>query len=157
MKWICLILALSCLLSACQKAETDLSGEDAARRVCAACGDGTLRRADDDFVTAVLGGTDRVSWAAIYLDTADNGTEVGLLEAVDTVSVPLVKDAVSEYLASERRSVEALAALYPGEELHARLARFDGAIVAQRGLLVYYILADGARRDQILHALTDGT
>ena len=156
MRRICLILALICLFSACQGSENGMSGEMAARRVCAACGDGELRRADDDFVTAAIGASDHVKWSAVYLGATDDGTEIGLLEATDAANVPYVKKAVWEYLESERRSAEVLAMLYPGDGPRAKIAMIDGAIVAERGTLVYYILANDTRREKIRQALANG-
>ena len=53
-----------------------------------------------------------------------------------------VEKIIQTYIQSERESVEALAALYPAEELSARLARFDGATVKTVGLTTYYVIAD---------------
>ncbi len=105
-------------------------------------------------VESVLGGKERFSMADeafvgtnfdldtlgdyVVLFESDGGYgEVGLftVKEGDTASF---ERAVRDYLSREEEAIRSLAALYPAEELQARLACYEEALVGREGTLVYY-------------------
>lgn len=150
MRMLCLLLAILCLLPSCAPKEP--TPDTVAERM-EAYGTAALRRADEDFVRTNFGAADRWETADVYLSAAGDGTEIGIFWLTDVAHTEEMKATVREYMESERRSVESLAALYPGEELDRRLARFEHAVIESQGRMVYYILADEDQQRELLSAL----
>lgn len=96
-------------------------------------------RADEDFVATNFGTPDYLLDSTVYL--SDTG-EIGVFSLSDPRHAAKMQAAIKEYLATEREAVISLAALYPADELSARLARFDNARVGTVGSIVYYYLLD---------------
>lgn len=153
MKGFCIALAVLCLLTACGRKAPSGDLQAATRNVTAIYAADELRLADDDFVLNNFGALDYVERAEVYLSANGDGTEIGFFQLTDTSHTGKMKSAIREYLESERRSVESLAALYPGEELNRRLSRFDSATVAESGTLVYYIVAASHDAQKIQKAI----
>ena len=142
-RFLCLCLLLF-LLFGCAKEEKSLDFETAASRILEASENGAFVRADEDFVKTNFGAPDYLTEAVVYYAERDDGTEFGFFRVSDAMHVSDMEQTVSEYLATEREAVESLAALYPAEELNARLARFQHAKTGARDTVVYYCLGDDA-------------
>ena len=143
MKRLICILPLCLLLCAC--AETVNSSPEpstAARAVIEACEETPFIRADKDFIADNFAELPSTRDEIVYFAESNDGTEIGFFLLNDSKDIPKAKALIRDYIDSERHHVNALAALYPGEELNARLARYDGAAVGHRGELVYYIIGD---------------
>ena len=98
--------------------------------------------ADEDFVATNFGCHDYLVSAKVYLSKSGDGREFGFFELTDREYSVQMQQIIKDYLASEEQSIRSLAALYPADELQARLARFAKATVASEGVLVYYVLTD---------------
>ena len=96
-------------------------------------------RADEDFVTTNFGDPPYLLDSAVYL--SDTG-EIGVFSLSDVKHTAEMQEKIKAYLATEREAVVSLAALYPADELSARLARFDSARVGAVGATVYYYMLD---------------
>ena len=145
MKKLCLLLPLLLLLTACATAQAQ-SAESAANAALESYGAANYVRADDDFLTTNFGELPYVKNAVIYLSKNGDGSEFGFFELTDTRHQNELVAAIKAYLASEEQSVRSLAALYPADDLQARLARFERARVGIEGELVYYAVTDTASR-----------
>ena len=62
-------------------------------------------------------------------------------------------DQIKNYIKAESEQVKTLAALYPAEELEARLARYEKATIGSKGKLVYYIVADRPISEKIRNVI----
>ncbi len=98
--------------------------------------------ADEDFIKTNFGLPHYVKTAEVYLSRAGDGREIGFFLLTDTAYCEQQLLQIRDYLASEEESVRALAALYPADELQARLERFQHAKVGCSDRLVYYALTD---------------
>ncbi len=142
MKKLWLLCTLCLCLTACGRENTDIGVEEAAGRVMAEYESNAFVRADDDFIETNFNTPDYVEEAAVYYTQNGDGTEFGFFRLSDAKYSADMEKIIKTYIQSERESVEALAALYPAEELNERLARFDGATVNTLGLTTYYVIAD---------------
>ncbi len=142
MKKIWMLLSICLLFSACATQPKELDLQAAAQRVMESYEANAFVRADEDFVATNFGTPEYLEEAAVYYTKNGDGTEFGFFRLSDARYTADMEQALKDYLASERESVEALAALYPAEELQARLARFDGATVGAKGDTAYYFLTD---------------
>jgi hypothetical protein len=154
MKKLLCILPFFLLLCACS--DTVNGSPDphtAARAVIEACEEASFIRADTDFVSTNFQDLPRTEEAIIYCAENNDGTEIGLFFLSDREDISRTEALIREYIDSERRQATALASLYPGEELNARLARYDNAKVGHRGVLVFYVIGDQAFVQQTMKAL----
>ncbi|MBQ3482617.1 MAG: hypothetical protein IJA78_00385 [Clostridia bacterium] len=137
---ILLIVTALLLLCACQKEQaTDASADELAQAVIAATAAHEFRRADDDFTENCFEAPAAPAESAVYFASDANDTcEFGVFRLTDTAHAADMMAAIHDYLESERAAVESLAALYPGDELEARLARYRDATVGASGNIVYY-------------------
>ena len=142
MKKLCFLCALCLCFAACGRESADMGVEEAAERVMAEYERNAFVRADEDFMEANFGAPDYVTESAVYYAQNGDDTEFGFFRLSDAKYGADMEKIIQTYIQSERESVEALAALYPAEELSARLARFDGATVNTVGLTTYYVIAD---------------
>ena len=147
-----MIVTLLCI-AGCARQGDLIDMETATRAVQNEYGDDSLVRAEDDLVRANFGDLDYVQEAAVYYTENADGTEFGFFKLSDKKFAPQMEAVIKEYLKTEREAVESLAALYPAEELSARLARFDNATVGRLGNIVYYCIADGATVKRLTDAL----
>lgn len=154
MKQLVTVFLLLLLLCSCQKGQPDANVADVAGRVLDVCGDTpSFLAADPDFVTTNFGEADFVEDAAIYMSEDFDGTEFGIFRLTDTKHEKEMLSLIRAYIQSEREAVESLAALYPAEELSARLARFDNAVVGTSNGVVYYLLMDAPLLERAKSAL----
>lgn len=140
-KLICL-LSLLLIFSSCAKNSRDMDIPTATKAVIGAFEPDAFVRADDDFIATNFGAVDHVEESAVYYTKNGDGTEFGFFRLSDAKYTAETEGLIRDYLASERESVEALAALYPAKELNERLARFDNATVGTAGNTVYYFLTE---------------
>ncbi|MBE6701807.1 MAG: hypothetical protein E7585_00125 [Ruminococcaceae bacterium] len=152
MKKILLLLTVLLLFLPSCKKETTLTPETAAERVLAEWAIPFVR-ADEDFVRTNFADLDGVKDAAVYLSEENDGTEFGFFALSDKSRLNEAQANIREYIASERQQVLSLAALYPGEELNARLSRYDSATVGTTGDLVYYFIAERDVAQRLLKGL----
>ena len=141
MKKLLLFLSLTLLLVGCaQKTALPKTPDEAATAALSAFpSDMTFTRADADFIETNFD-TTGVEDVAVYY--AADGTELGFFSVDPTQKERLVTE-IRAYLSGEEESVRQLAALYPADELDARLARFKEAKVGSIGdTIVYYLLTD---------------
>ena len=154
MKRSLLLIPLCLLLFSCAASDRTPDPRAAAKAVISACGgDIDLACADADFIATNLEGLQDAADAVVYYATSNNGTEIGFFMLSDERDISKATAEIRRYIQSEREQTASLAALYPGDELTARLARYDNAIVDHRGKLVYYIIADPQVRQQAINAL----
>ena len=153
MKRLAFMILVLLLASGCARQSGLVDMESAARAAQNEYGDTALVRAEDDLVHANFGDPDYLEEAAVYYTQNADGTEFGFFKLSEEKFVPQMEAVIQEYLRTEREAIESLAALYPAEELSARLARFDGAIVGRSGNIVYYCLADSATAQRISAAI----
>lgn len=142
MKTIWILLSLCLLFSACATQPKELDLQAAAQRTMESYEANAFVRADEDFVATNFGTPEYLEEAAVYYTQNGDGTEFGFFRLSDAKYTAEMERLIRDYLASERESVEALAALYPAEELQARLARFDSVTVGAVGNTVYYFLTE---------------
>lgn len=150
MKKFLIFLALCCLFCSCARRDGKIQDiQSAAGATLEEYGTPhDFVRAEQDFIATNFGNTDGITDYAVYY--AADGTEFGFFRLSDAGNAPDMQNKVRAYLASERESVEALAALYPADELNARLSRFDKATVGTTGDVVYYFLTDPAVPQKVL-------
>lgn len=137
-----LMLSLLLTLGACDGREANAPDFVTTKQQLSAAFDereGFLR-ADEDFVATNFGTPDYLLDSTVYL--SDRG-EIGVFSLSDPRHADRMQAVIKEYLATEREAVISLAALYPADELSARLARFDNARVGAVGSTVYYYMLDG--------------
>ncbi len=150
---LCMLLLPLLLFCSCAQDGGDTDIPSAVSAVRASYADGALVQADADLVTTNFGALDFVDVAEVWLTENGDGTEFGFFHLTDTRRAGELQARIRDYLANERQAVESLAALYPAEELQARLDRFTHAKVGQAGAVVYYLLADVDTVKQISDAL----
>ena len=150
MKKLCFLCALCLCFAACGRESADMGVEEAAERVMAEYERNAFVRADGDFMEANFGAPDYVTESAVYYAQNGDGTEFGFFRLSDSKYGADMEKIIQTYIQSERESVEALAALYPAEELAARLARFDGATIGASGDTVYYFLTEQTVAHKVL-------
>ncbi|MBQ8356782.1 MAG: DUF4358 domain-containing protein [Clostridia bacterium] len=144
MKRFCfLLIALLLLLPSCGRRADELSLAKATDMVLTEYGDNaSFVRADGDFITTNFGNREDVAESAVYFSESGDGTEFGFFRMSDAAHCGDMESDVRAYIASERQSVESLAALYPADDLNARLKRFDNATVGTVGNIVYYFITE---------------
>ena len=154
MKKLCVFLALLLLFASCQRKTHLPNLPEAVEIALSQYGDETdFVRADPDFVATNFNADTEVEEAAVYLSQTGDGTEFGFFSLRDEGDKAKMIAAIDDYLESERQAVEALAALYPAEELEQRRMRFDCATVGATERLVYYFLTDPHIAKQTLKQL----
>ncbi len=92
--------------------------------------------ADEDFVATSF--EDRAFEERGVYFMRDGFGEFGAFLLPSAAEAAAFEGTVRAYLAREAEAIRSLAALYPAEELEARLACFDEASVVRRGAAVYY-------------------
>lgn len=132
----CLVMLL--LLVSCSR-ESEISFDALHQGVATHYGEQGFLRADPDFTESNFGKPDFLSDSAVFL--SERG-EIGIFSLNDPARAAEMLTLVNDYLALEQRSVIELAALYPADELEARLARFENAQSGAIGSVVYYSLLD---------------
>ncbi|MBQ8340758.1 MAG: hypothetical protein IJY22_00090 [Clostridia bacterium] len=130
---LCLLLALGGCRGQADPAQTM---DQAASSMLTAHGKDRYVLADEDFVTTNFGSEDHIKRAAIYLSREGDGTEFGFFELTDVKYRDRMIAEIRAYLAEEEAAVRSLAALYPANDLQARLYRFTRAKVGATGNLV---------------------
>ena len=140
MKKVFLLLpCLLLLLPSC--GAKNITPELGAQRVLQAW-DAPFLCADEDFIQSNFAAMPPFGKATVYLSEQNDGTEFGFFEITDVKNVAAAQAAIRDYIASEREQVLSLAALYPGDELNARLARYDAAEIGATGNTAYYFIGD---------------
>ena len=142
-RFLCFCLGIV-LLVGCAKEQASVDIEAVAHKMIEASENITFVRADEDFVKTNFGTPDYLTEVVVYYAERGDGTEFGFFRVSDAMHVAEMEQTVLEYLTTERAAVESLAALYPAEELNARLARFQHAKTGARDTVVYYCLGDDA-------------
>lgn len=150
-KLIVCLLALLCLLSACAARNLPLT-EDLDERIRSAV-DLPFVRADEDFGQTNFNGLAGVSSWRVYLSEANDGIEYGFFVMEDAADTIRMETQIKNYIKAESEQVKTLAALYPAEELEARLARYEKATIGSKGKLVYYIVADRPISEKIRNVI----
>ncbi len=134
-----LMLALSLLLFGCRSKLTDGKSEvmsDAVQIQDVLGGKERFDVADEDFVATSF--EDRVFEESAVYFVRDGFGEFGAFLLPSAAEAAAFEGTVRTYLAREAEAIRSLAALYPAEELEARLACFEGASILRRGAAVYY-------------------
>lgn len=134
---LCCLVMLFVLVSCARGSE--LSFDTLHQGVATHYGEQGFVRADSDFVESNFGKPDYLADSAVFL--SERG-EIGIFSLNDPAHAEEMLALVNDYLALEQRSVIELAALYPADELEARLARFENAQSGAVGSVVYYSLLD---------------
>ncbi|MBR6727448.1 MAG: hypothetical protein IKM08_04590 [Clostridia bacterium] len=141
MKRLSFLCVLFLLLTSCGRAQAQ-SAAQAAKDALQTYGAEDFFAADGDFIKTNFGEPDFLKEGVVYLSRANDGREFGFFELTDARYREEMLTLIRDYLASEEQSVRSLAALYPADDLQARLARFEQAAVGADGTLVYYCLVD---------------
>jgi len=153
------ILLMLLVLCACKKEQTHTASvEELGGAVCAAAEAYAFERADADFVETGFDAPAALAESAVYFASDPSDTcEFGIFCLTDAAHAGEMERAIRSYLENERSAVESLAALYPGDELKTRLARYRDALVGTSGNIVYYFVMDpqtaSGARDALLSAL----
>ena len=157
MKKLILFIVLSAclLLSACAAKDLPVT-ENLEERIKQAV-DIPFVRADEDFGQTNFDGLSGVKSWRVYLSEENNGTEYGFFVMESNDDVARMQELIRAYIDSEYEQVRSLAALYPAEELEARLSRYEKATVGAKGKLVYYIVADRPISERIRHVFQQKT
>lgn len=92
--------------------------------------------ADNAFVTTHFDADALLDHVVLFESDGAYG-ELGVLHAKKGEEATLER-AVRAYLSREAQAIRSLASLYPAEELEARLACYEQALVGREGALVYY-------------------
>ena len=151
----CLLISLSLFFCACQgKTESASSLLSAATRVQNALGGKeSFYEADEDFIADNFGELPYVQEAKVFLGCGEKMQEFGIFRLTDRQKASELKMILKDYLATEKEALTSLSALYPAEELSARLAAYEGAHVGSEGMLVYYFVLECAQAKVALEAL----
>lgn len=151
------LLALLLLLPSCHSASAVEIGEieHALLRVQNALG-GKDRFivADSDFAETNLGNPEYLKEGVICFGDDDETREIGIFRLEDRRKAAEFKQTLRDYLQSEAQALSSLAALYPAEELEARLKLYENASVGSEGMLVWYFVLDDTDKEKALGALT---
>ena len=141
MKKLFLLLPLLLILCACaQKPTVTLAKVEATALSSYGANDYFL--ADEDYATASFPEARHVKNARIYLSKGNDGREFGIFELTDSRYISETVGAIRTYLENEEQAVRSLAALYPAEELAARLRRLDRVRIECTGNVISYYLVD---------------
>jgi hypothetical protein len=140
-----LLLFLFLLLTGCHGGgdeEPRVGAEETVRVILTALDEeDEFHPADPDYLENCFAFEAAPTDAAIFFGE-EYGIEIGVFFFADAATAKASLPAVREYLATEEQSVRDLAALYPAEELRARLFRYENAVVLQKGRTVAYFLLE---------------
>lgn len=138
-RMILLALSISLLLVGCGRKATDGKKEitsDVAEIQAVLGGKERFDEADEDFIATSF--EDRAFEEQGVYFMCDGFGEFGTFLLPSAAEAAAFEGAVRAYLDREAEAIRSLAALYPAEELEARLACFDDAKILRRGAAVYY-------------------
>ena len=151
----CLLICLSLFFCACQgEKESTSSLSGAVRRVQNALGGKeNFYEADEDFIADNFGELPYVQEAKVFLGSGEMTQEFGIFRLTDRQKASELKMILKDYLSAEKEALTSLSALYPAEELSARLSAYEEAHVGSEGMLVYYFVLERTQAKMALEAL----
>lgn len=114
---------------------------------------GVLILADDDFYVLNFPDAPTPAESVVFCSGTAPTTEFGIFRLESEKDAEKTKEAVREYLESEKESRASLARLYPSDDAGEDCARLENAFFGRRGKTVYYFIGDSentARAKEIL-------
>ncbi|MBE6629290.1 MAG: hypothetical protein E7624_00390 [Ruminococcaceae bacterium] len=155
-KWMIFWLSLALLLPSCRRAEAAGGSLDilVTRVQNAISSEEDFVIADADFTVDHFGEPTFLQDAIVALGNGKKTREFGLFRLKDRTKAAELKASVRQYLKGEQEALISLSALYPTEELEARLALYQNATVGSEGMLVYYFVLDKKETKLAIEALT---
>ena len=140
-KLLLLLLPLLLLFFACKPQSPAAGLEEAKMSLFSKSPLQDFTRADEDFIATNFGPPDYVQDHAVYLA---QGCEAGFFTLKSDSDRAKMEKVIRAYLTRELEAAEGLAALYPSEEMQARVDRLKKAQVGGTNTFVYYLVLDDA-------------